>query len=87
MGLYPWYHVIDEVIFWGQWKFKVGKKYQFWYQSKDDRKLSNSVWRIYMSKAMVKKLLWIKSFDDAIKMQKQKTCFFKISWLLDMRSV
>ena len=37
-----------------------------------------------MSKAMVKKLLSIKGFDDVIEMQRQKTCFFKISWLLDI---
>ena len=30
-----------------------------------------------MSKAMVKKLLSIKSFDDVIKMQRRKTYFFE----------
>ena len=80
-----WYHVIDEIILCGQWKFKVGKRYQFWSQSKEDGKQNNSVQRTYMSKAMVKKFLSIKSFDDAIKIQRQKVCSFKISCLLDIR--
>ena len=47
---------------------------------------SNSASRTFMSKAMIKKLLSIKYFDDVIKMQREKHVFKDI-WLLARQGV